>query len=84
MAMDCLRRRLKYALMRDTPIKSRPSPFELLHAVADCIIVTPKISTPHALLQPGRRVSSEQRHGRPDRATPCHSNGRRAFARGRA
>jgi hypothetical protein len=82
MAMDCLRRRIRYALMRDTPITSRPTPFELLHAVADGIIVTPKVATPQALMQVSRGASSEPCHGRPNRSTPCHSSGRRAVTRG--
>src|SRR5208282_5856211 len=72
MATDCLRRRLKNALMRGTSIKLPVSPFELLHAQAGCIVVTPEIVSPQDLFLPGKSAMHVRRHGRPGRESRCH------------
>ena len=84
LATDCLRRRLKYALLRGTPIKLPVSPFEQLHAKAGCIVVTPKVAAPHDLFLPGKPLMRARRHGRPGQGSRCHPNTRRSSARRRS
>jgi hypothetical protein len=84
MATDCLRRRLKNALMRGTSIKLPVSPFELLHAKAGCIVVTPKIASAQEMFLPGKPSMHARRHGRPARESRCHPNIRRVSAQNRS
>lgn len=84
MATDCLRRRLKNALMRGTPINLPESPFEQLHAKGGCIVVKPKMASSHELFLPVKRQLPPQRHGRPGHGSRCHAHDRRTLARSRS